>query len=660
MPPIFTPKPKHTKKKRMPGHKNHASNTPSASSQSMKRPLPTEPVTDAQNLPAETRKTTLSSPHQDVRLTPCYLPLTLFHSHDLDQRLLAQRFPTLPSFSVDTLAAGIAQGCSRQAIQLYMSSWPKSKLVVGLQQLVKGRHPVIFYAAERNSVECVRLLLEAGVDANVHDVYGVPLLAFAIMRSKWTVQNQTEVVKILLAFGASPRVIPFDMWTMYMEPPSAVPDDIDNAELDPAKIWCGQSYRKILAETLNLSIRYFLNKASQIPETKQRGMQIAKACDYTALLQVPYLLVGQTYACLKVVKTITSHVAMNINEPLVLVFAGPSGHGKTELAKQLGSLLQAPMSVIDCAQMTCDTALFGARNGYEKSANGSQLNNFLADNSGKRTVVFLDEFDKTKKEVHNSLLLVLGEGLYHDRRDNMAVDARKVIWILASNLGDHEITTFYDDRLKGLSELEKMKAPHKVLENQLKARFRNAFGAPIAGRMKDIAPFYPFNEGEQAVVVHKFMLQLADELRRPIATSGPFERYPGHINLAIESDGRLCKYIADESFIPELGARSLTSGIDELRRELFGVFVDTDELVEESMNEGPLMRFSVQLKPVSHDTNEIVVAHTGFTNYYRGQSSGIPTPPDDETDGDEVVDDLSGRLAGMMNGAKSEDGEEDL
>jgi ATP-dependent Clp protease ATP-binding subunit ClpA len=54
--------------------------------------------------------------------------------------------------------------------------------------------------------------------------------------------------------------------------------------------------------------------------------------------------------------------------------------------------------------------LLGASNGYTRSDEGSQLNNFLGDHSGKRAVIFLDEFDKTEREVRNALLVVMEKG----------------------------------------------------------------------------------------------------------------------------------------------------------------------------------------------------------------------------------------------------------
>lgn len=560
-------------------------------------------------------------PRKDLRLTPVLIqPASILPGFTIDD-VLAHSTGDGSSFSVDTLAAGIAQGCSVQALQGYLDAFPSWQLEV--KALVKGKHPVLFYAADRNCVDCIRLLLDYGAEVNACDVDGMPALPWTIMRSRFTVVNPTEVVKMLLAFGAKAYAVPKDMWLNYLEAPSSRPPD-DGEESEPAAAWCTSDHRQILASTLNLSIRYALHKASLLTTTKGRGMQLAQAHAFTALLKAPYLIIGQHFATNYVIDHVATHIAMKQKSPLVLTFAGLSGHGKTELAKQMGGLLQVPMTVIDCAQMHSDTALFGSRPGYQGNAQGSQLNNHLAEHSGMPSVVFMDEFDKTDKAVHNSLLLILDSGEYYDRRTNVAIDAKKTIWVMATNLGDVEIRRFYRKHLEGATAEEAASVQHEHLQEELKALFRTRFGAPIAGRMKNIAPFYPFNLSEQAVVAHKFLMELVDQVRQPIDTSELVKDYIGHIHLAVKNDGKLCAHVAEKSYIEDLGARSLASGIDDVRVSFYTTFADTHELVSEEINDGPLMRYTVQLQPLTSGGNgpaisKIRVGKDGYTSYSSGQ-----------------------------------------
>jgi ATP-dependent Clp protease ATP-binding subunit ClpA len=102
--------------------------------------------------------------------------------------------------------------------------------------------------------------------------------------------------------------------------------------------------------------------------------------------------------------------AMNRRRPLVLAFAGLSGHGKTELATILGNLLATDICNIDMSKIKTSFSLLGGAAPYDNFKKGSPLNNYLARHTSERCVVFLDEFDKTSQEVRQSLLTILDSG----------------------------------------------------------------------------------------------------------------------------------------------------------------------------------------------------------------------------------------------------------
>jgi len=101
-------------------------------------------------------------------------------------------------------------------------------------------------------------------------------------------------VRALLAYGAKLRSVPQYTWKDYIatiDSNAALPEeDVPEAE------WCAGIYRKKLAATLTCSQRYFLNKASRREQPTIRQMQIAREQKMTALLEVPYHLIGQEYA----------------------------------------------------------------------------------------------------------------------------------------------------------------------------------------------------------------------------------------------------------------------------------------------------------------------------------------------------------------------------
>jgi hypothetical protein len=78
----------------------------------------------------------------------------------------------------------------------------------------------------------------------------------------------------------------------------------------------------------------------------------------------------------------------------------------------MGEILTLEMECIDSTELRHETDLFGPKKPYIGYDQGSPLNNFLAKMSGKRCIVFLDEFEKTTRDVQNALLIPFDEGTF--------------------------------------------------------------------------------------------------------------------------------------------------------------------------------------------------------------------------------------------------------
>ncbi|KAI1645958.1 P-loop containing nucleoside triphosphate hydrolase protein [Daldinia loculata] len=513
-----------------------------------------------------------------------YLPELKFdHSDHPPEIALSWECPEFSAeFSADTLTTALSQKCSQRSIKEYLQRFPREEVSRSLEHYVKGPR-IMTYAVDTGNAEIVQLILEYNGDANSRDFEDVPLLAFAIMRATGNGHASLEMIKLLLSYGADPLAIPREMWKNYVKTPIATKYDSDE---------------------ISDSEKYRLRKPAR------RMLQIAAALKMTALLRLPFRIIGQELTTKLVIDTVYTHMAQDTEKPLVIAFAGASGHGKTELATQMGSLLSVRHVTIDCTHINSQMALFGSPCGYEDNRDGAPLSNFLVDNQGKRCVVFLDEFDKTDYNTLNALLKVMDDGTYRDRRgesDHAELDCRRVIWILATNLGDDAISRFHSQYLAKCSKDEDVaNVSIEPLQSELEELYMSRFPPAVTGRIDEIAPFFPFDKGEQAVVAHKFLLEFIDEVRRPIDEGT--NHLVGHTNIRVVEDGKVCEEIARKSYKEELGARSIYKGVRALRRKFILKYVDMDGLVSDSVNEGDRERYVIQLNPAVEDREELSVS----------------------------------------------------
>ena len=323
-------------------------------------------------------------------------------------------------------------------------------------------------------------------------------------------------------------------------------------------------------------------------------LQIAKAFDFVALFETHFHIIGQSHSTNQIIRTIVAHYLYDADKPLTLLLTGMSGHGKTEISKSMGALLSLSFHRVDMTEMKYETDLFGPKAPFQGSQSGSALNNFLATNSGKRCVVFLDEFEKTTDGVRQSLLLLLESGFYMDRRHNTPIDASKVIWILAANLGTVAIHEFWELHLKDATPDQQAKAPYESLQRDLESEFTNRLGAPLTGRLSRIVPFFPFTAPEQAVTCYKFMRELWTMVRSPIDVSK--RKFARHTYLSFRDDGVLAGWLAKRNYSPYLGARSLEKAVHtEIRTRLAFKQLEVGEKFRDLDNEGSLSWFEVKL-----------------------------------------------------------------
>lgn len=524
-------------------------------------------------------------------------------------------------FSLRNLAWAIQIGVDGKCIERYLTQDNKSDIADRLCQAIHlgtSLFPILFFAAERNSPEIVRILCHAGAkpDHSIslcgHAVSTLPLLPYTILSAENTLADTTETVIALLAMGASPHDVPKDMWQDYLKAPTKhKPKQLGDSDLH--ETWCTTEIREALCRTLNLLQRYSLWKAAQIERPTAREIQVAQVHKFMPLFEAPYYIFGQQLATTQVLQRISSRLLFNSEKPLVLFFTGLSGHGKTELARRMGGLLSLELIVVDCTMMKVDSDLLGPWPGFQGSGMGSQLNNHLAEWDGKRTIVFLDEFDKTTNDVRKAMLLLFESGSYTDRRNRNKVDCSKVLWILAANLGVEEITKFWVDNLKDRNQEQQKMAPIQDLQATLKQRIIQTFGAPLTGRFSAIVPFLPFDDGERAITAYKFMRELWHDVRKPINTDG--KRFAGNLFVNFVNDGQIAQHIA-QRYMEETGARSIADAVEEeISDNLATEFFKQEGEVGDGMNKLPLPSYDIRVVSGSKNSHHVEVTCMGVRSF---------------------------------------------
>lgn len=262
------------------------------------------------------------------------------------------------------------------------------------------------------------------------------------------------------------------------------------------------------------------------------------------------------------------------------IFLGPTGVGKTELAKALAAYLyekESNMVRIDMSEYMekfSVSRLVGAPPGYVGYDEGGQLTEQVRRNP--YTVVLLDEIEKAHPEVFNILLQVMEDGQLTDSQGR-TVDFRNTIIIMTSNVGVRPIDL--DGKLGFNKRIEDPNDPkvYEAMKNKMTEEMKKLFRPEFLNRVDEVIVFGHLKREE--------ILQIADlYLKRVNEQAAAME-------ITIELSDKVKDLLVDEGYDPNLGARPLRRAVqrfieDPLSEEmLLGRFHAGDHIIADLLEE---------------------------------------------------------------------------
>jgi ATP-dependent Clp protease ATP-binding subunit ClpC len=237
------------------------------------------------------------------------------------------------------------------------------------------------------------------------------------------------------------------------------------------------------------------------------------------------------------------------------IFLGPSGVGKTELARTLAEFLfgdEAALIQVDMSEFMEKHAvsrLVGSPPGYVGYEEGGQLTESVR--RRPYSVVLLDEIEKAHPDVFNILLQILEDGRLTDAQGR-TVDFRNAIIIMTSNIGASTISKgqvlgFGEAVAEGGLQYEEMKTR---VTGELKKVFRPEF----LNRVDEVIVFHKLSRGEITAIVDLMLARVEEQLK------------DREIGLALTPQGKAL--LADVGYDPTMGARPLRRAIQSQVEDL--------------------------------------------------------------------------------------------
>jgi ATP-dependent Clp protease ATP-binding subunit ClpC len=290
------------------------------------------------------------------------------------------------------------------------------------------------------------------------------------------------------------------------------------------------------------------------------------------------LIIGQDDAVKKIVKAIQRN-RVGLKDPRKpigsFIFLGPTGVGKTELAKSLArylfdsddALIRIDMS--EYMEKFSISRLIGAPPGYVGYEEGGQLTEKVR--RKPYSVVLLDEIEKAHPDVYNILLQVLDDGQLTDSLGRK-VDFKNTIIIMTSNIGVRQLKDFGQG--VGFATKSRMEGAEDHAKTVIRDALKKTFSPEFLNRIDDVVIFNSLQREEIFQIID---ITLKDVFKRLEALG---------YKLMLTEKGK--EFVAEKGFDPQFGARPLNRAIQKYIEDPLAEFLLNENVAEGSVLEADL------------------------------------------------------------------------
>ncbi|NNF36307.1 MAG: ATP-dependent Clp protease ATP-binding subunit [Saprospiraceae bacterium] len=291
-------------------------------------------------------------------------------------------------------------------------------------------------------------------------------------------------------------------------------------------------------------------------------------------LELSSKVIGQDEAIQKLTKAI-QRTRVGLKDPKkpigTFIFLGPTGVGKTELAKVLAtylfdkedSLVRIDMS--EYMEKFSVSRLVGAPPGYVGYEEGGQLTEKVR--RKPYSVILLDEIEKAHPDVFNLLLQVMDEGILTDGLGRR-VDFRNTIVIMTSNIGVRDLKDFGSGI--GFATKSKEDSGDAVMRSTIQSALKKAFSPEFLNRLDDVIVFNSLDRED----IHKIIDISLDKL---------FDRI-GALGYDVELTDKAKDFLSEKGYDPQYGARPLNRAIQKYLEDSVA-----EEILKGEINEGEII-----------------------------------------------------------------------